>query len=156
MGFLVVLLVLSAFVWEVGAKEEAFSTVEDAEQALEESYVAVLEAEEDGANVSRLLDRLNRAGRYLTVARICLKTGKFECAVGNASLCMNQLDGVVGDAQELREKAMRKSTIRSWIMVVGSVIAEIGVIYGGWRGWKRFKRWRHNQQRSEEGVEGGP
>jgi len=50
---------------DVGA---ALSQVEGAEEAVSEAYLAVLEADREGSDVSRLLEQLSRSGEYLAAA----------------------------------------------------------------------------------------
>ncbi|MFW6117798.1 MAG: hypothetical protein ACOC6G_04350 [Thermoproteota archaeon] len=146
---------LSLRVLEVTGDQDVFSTVGGAEQLMEESYEAVSEAEEAGADVSSLLEELNHAGQYLTVAKACLRIGNFEDAKGNATLCIEGVEGIQEEARVLGSKAVKRSVRNSWIMISGSAIAVIGVVYGGWWGWKRFKRWYHQQnlESKKEGIE---
>jgi hypothetical protein len=119
---------------------EAVSSVEGAEEAVAEAFGAVLEAESAGGNVSCLLDRLGVAAGYLAAARICLRIGDFDGAVGNASLCVEALDGLVEDAETLGDKAARESSQRFWMTISGSVVGVVVVACASYLGWNWFKK----------------
>ncbi|MFQ6063888.1 MAG: hypothetical protein ACE5L6_00255 [Candidatus Bathyarchaeia archaeon] len=139
---LLFVLLWSGFVFGVGAVDEegAVSAVEGAEGNVVEAYGVVLEAEKAGANVSSLLDRLDVAAEYLAVAWMCLRLGDSDGAVGNASLCVEALDGIAGDAAVLREKAIKERGERNWITISGSVVGVVLVLCGSWFGWASFKK----------------
>jgi hypothetical protein len=132
------------------------STVAGAEETVIEAYEAVLEAETVGADVSGLLDRLDAAGAYLALARMCSRTGNMEGALGNASLSGEALDRLVQEAWSLRDKAVREAGERFWMAIGGSVVGVAMVICGGWLGWRWFKkRYSHRSlELKPEVVEG--
>jgi hypothetical protein len=142
---LVVLCVLvsSVFVLGVpvsGVEGEAVSAVEGAEAAVAEAFGAVWEAEGAGGNVSGLLDRLDVAADYLATARMCLRAGDSEGAVGNASLCVEALEGLVDDAVVLRASVVAESGQRFWMAISGSVVGVVAVVCGSFFGWRWFKK----------------
>jgi len=126
-------------------EEVATSAVEGAEEAMVEAYDGVWEAERAGADVSGLLDRLDIAAEYLALARTCLRTGDFEAAVDNASFCIGALDGVVDEAEVLRDRAVKEWGARSELTIGGSVVAVLTVAAICWLGWNLFKE-RHRRQ----------
>ena len=136
-------LVSSVFVLGVTAsatESEAVSAVEGAEAAVAEAFGAVLEAERAGGNVSELLDRLDVAAAYLATAKVCVRTGDFAGAVGNAGLCVEALEGLVKDAAALRDTAARASVQRLWITTSGSVVGVVIVVCGSFLSWRWFKQ----------------
>jgi hypothetical protein len=138
------------------AEDISLSTVEGAEETVIEAYEAVLEAETVGADVSGLLDRLDIAGAYLALARMCSRTGNIEGAMDNARLSVEALDGLVEEAWSLRDKAVRKAGERFWMAIGGSVVGVAVVVCGGWFGWGWFKT-RYSQRSLEmksEVIEG--
>ena len=144
---LFVLFVLVSSVSALGAmasavESEAVSAVEGAEEAVAEAFGAVVEAERAGGNVSELLDRLDFAAAYLATAKMCLRTGEFDGAVGNASLCMGALEGLVDDAAALRANAVTASSARFGMAIGGSVVGVVAVVCGSVVGWRWFKQ-RH-------------
>ena len=117
----------------------ALSQVEGAEEAVSEAYLAVRETEREGADVSGLLERLNLSGGYLAAARLCLRLGNLEGAVGNASLCVQSLEGLVEDAEALKDTAIKETGEHFWMAIGGSAVG-IGVVVGGcWLGWRWFQ-----------------
>lgn len=136
-------LVSSGFVLNIealSAEDVAVSAVNGAEQAVTRTYRAVLEAESAGADVSGLLERLDVAARYLALARICLRIGDFDGAVGNASFCVETLDRIVDDAGVLRDRAVRELGERSWMAIGGSIVGVVAVVCVGFLGWNLFKK----------------
>jgi hypothetical protein len=120
--------------------EIALIQVEAAEDAVSEAYRAVLEAGRAGADVSELLDSLNLCGEYLAAARLSLRKGALDSAVGNASLCVQSLDGLVADAETQKEMAIKRAGER-FRMAIGESATGIGVVVGGsWLGWRWFKK----------------
>ena len=154
------LFVLFTFVSSVSAlgikaasvEESTLSAVEGVEETVADAYGAVLEAERAGADVSGLLNRLNEAGGYLALARMCLRTGNLEGAVGNASLSVQALDGLADDADVLREEAVKESGERAWMAIGGSAVGVVAVVCGGWLGWRWFKK-RYYERTLEMGPE---
>lgn len=121
-------------------KDRAVSTVDSAELAMGSAYDAVLEAEEAGANVSGLLVRLNAAAEYLAAANMCLRVRDFDGAFGNASFCVEALDGILYDAEVLRDRAIRERSQRSLMTISGSILCVVVVVCGCWLGWSFFKK----------------
>ena len=119
--------------------------VEDIEETVVEIYEVLLEAEKAGVNISGLLDRLDVAGEYLTLARMCLKTGNLADAARNAGLSVEALDGLMDDASVLRDKAIQESGERFWMTIGGSVVGVATVVCSGWLSWSWFKRWYHRR-----------
>ena len=132
------------------------STVENVEKTVVEAYGAVFEAESVGADVSELLERLNTAGEYLALARMSLRTENIENAMGNASLSMEALDGLIEEAGFLRDKVIRESGERSWMAIGGSVVGVVAVICCSWMSWNWFKKRYHRRtlEMRPEVVEG--
>lgn len=135
--------VLGGIVW--GFEDVAVSAVEGAEGDVVEAYCVVLEAEGAGANVSSLLDQLDVAAEYLAVARMCLRLGDSDGAVGNASLCVEALDGIAGDAAVLKEKAIKEQGEHNWMTLSGSVVGMVAVVCGSWFGWASFKKYYYRR-----------
>lgn len=128
------LLVLSAI-----AANEAASTVGDAENVVVLGYKAALEAEEAGADVSALLAQLNVAAEYLSLAKSSLRRGDFESATGNASLCIEAAEGIAGDAEALRDSALRERFEYYPRVISASMIGIIVAISVSFLSWMAFK-----------------
>jgi len=160
---LVVLLLLSAFVFpffvlRAGAfsGDVATSAISEAEEVVASAYEAVLEAENAGADVSGLLDKLNEAGMLLAEAQIASRLGDFDEAVLLASLCSGIGESVKNEAYELRVEAYGSRVMVSWLTMAGSTIGVVAVVFGSFLGWRVFKR-RYIQQvlRLKPGVAKG-
>jgi hypothetical protein len=120
--FLVVLLVLSAFVFsffvsraDASSEDEAVSAISEAEEAVGLAYEAVLEAENVGAEVSGLLDKLDEAGMLLAEAQVSFRLGDFDEAYGSRVMV-------------------------SWLTMAGSLVGVAVVAFGSFWGWRVFKR----------------
>lgn len=116
------------------------SQVEEAEAAIDEAYVAVFEADMEGADVSELLKILDLAGEYLASARMNLRKGDFERAASNASLCIQSLEGSVENANILKNTVIKENDKRYWTAIGGSAVGVIMAIGGCWLSWKWFKK----------------
>jgi hypothetical protein len=77
--------------------------VTEADNALVMAYEAVLKAENVGANVSVLLDRLNVGGEYLSEAYFWANFGDYERANLYAGLCSDTVTSVNEEAVLLEE-----------------------------------------------------
>ena len=140
-----VLCALVSSVFMLGIKgsdveDVAVSAIDGADQAVADAYHAVLEAESAAADVSGLLERLDVAAKYLASARMCLTVGDFDCAVGNASFCVEALEGMVNDAGVLRDRASRQRYEHSWRMIGGSTVGVAVAVCVTLFGWRLFRR----------------
>jgi len=116
------------------------SAIDRAEESVVSAYEAVLDAEEVGADVSELLDRLNVAGEYLAEARVCLGLGDFDEAVRLADLCYDVVEGVEGEAFGLESEAHALGVTDSVVRMVGSMVGVVVVVFLGFVFWRVFKR----------------
>jgi hypothetical protein len=116
------LLVLTAFVsglldslCVVGlADDDVPSKIATAEDALQRAFVAVLEAENAGANVSALLVKLDVAGKNLTEAEMDYKSGRLVEALSKAEGCSALANGVVDEALILKSSALINARSAEW------------------------------------------
>jgi hypothetical protein len=112
----------------------------DAEEALDSAYIAVLDAERAGANVSDLLVRLSVGGEYLSKAYFWYRLGAFENASRFASFCQDVVGNVGDDAVGLRNEAERLTREDVLIRVFGSAIGVVIVMILGFLVWGVFRR----------------
>lgn len=119
--------------------------VAEAEEALVSAYGVVLEAEEAGANVSLLLDKLNVGGEYLVEAYVWDRLGDSENTSRFSGLCYDIAEDVQSDAVELRDEA--KSSPKSEFVAVmfRSVVGVILVVGLCFVVWLVFK-WRYRKK----------
>jgi hypothetical protein len=138
MGFLVILgvcMVRDAF----GVTyQEAAGQVADASQALGKAFDSIANAEQNGANVSLLLSRLDWAGSNLTWAEMALAAGNYSDAVSFAGVCKSEADAVGVDAVVLGNNAVLAAG-NWWRMVVFSVVGSAVFVVALLFVWRRFK-----------------
>lgn len=128
------------------ASEEAVPLeVVEAEAALVLAYDSVSEAEEEGAHVSELLDKLSLGGKYLGEAYVAVRLGDSVNAVRLASLCVEAVDGVEVEAVLLRDEAARMKKEDFLVRVFGSVVGIFIVLVAGFVLWEIFKGRYHDR-----------
>jgi hypothetical protein len=119
--------------------QEAVGQVADADQALRNAFNGVVGAEQQGANVSLLLNRLDGAGSDLTLAEVALAAGNYSDAVSFAGACRSEALLVDADAVALGNDAAIVAG-DWWMMVVFSVASSlvfVVVLFFVWRGFRR-------------------
>lgn len=114
--------------------------VAEAEEALVSAYDVVLEAEESGANVSGLLDKLTVGGEYLAEAYVWVRLGNSENTTHFAGLCHDIAEYVQSDAVELRDEAKDSWMSEPVVVMLRSVVGVILVVGLCFVGWLVFKR----------------
>jgi len=149
-GVLLVLFALVSSVFVLGSlaadgEDVAVSSMDEAEDSVGLAYETVLEAEEAGANVSRLLARLNVAGDYLARAHLALRKGDFAGVVDNADRGREIAEEVEADAGELKELAPQQRRQNLLFSMIRSTIAISGIGVGSVISWHEFKR-RYNRR----------
>ena len=144
---LLILALLSFFLFpiftlKVGASNDdmAALSVIRAEEALASAYEAVLEAEQAGANVSELLDRLNVAGEHFAEANMLYRLGDFDGAVHSADIARPPAEEVRRSAEELKIDAYESWIASLLIRITGSIVGVIAAVIVIFIGWRIFKR----------------
>jgi len=101
-----VLLSVSAFrTVSASDKDDAWRSIQRAEQAVSSAFEAVSDAESAGADVSGLIVELNRSVGFLSEANILFRNGDFGGAARLADLSVGIVEGV--DRWELDGSVMR-------------------------------------------------
>jgi cobalamin biosynthesis Mg chelatase CobN len=121
--------------------------VAEAEEALVSAYGVVLEAEEAGADVSGLLEKLNDGDEYLVEAYASVRLGDSENTSRFAGLCHEIAENVQSDAAELKDEAKDSWMSESVMVMLGSVVGVILVVGLCFVGWRVFKRRYHKRMR---------
>jgi hypothetical protein len=139
-----VLFVSPAFCY---SEDEARVAVEAAESKILSCYNATFEAEKAGADVSGLLEVLNEAGWLLSEAKLAYNNEDFDLAYEYAVNCSQKLDEIAIQANSLKIEAEQAGYMDFLVNYVGSAVASVVVVVGGYAAWIFFKR-------REKGVEG--
>jgi len=137
---LVFVLTLSMFKTSALSENVVASDIERAEGVMLTAYLAVLEAEEAGANVSGLLAQLNVAGDGLAQAYVLYRLGDFDNADRFADLCSEISERVRADALKLRDQAILDADQRFRWTKTGSIIGVVAILCLCFLGWRAFKR----------------
>jgi hypothetical protein len=117
----------------------ATTAINQAEVNLNSAFMAVAEADGEGAYVENLLGDLEVAGDLLSEAHVAFRSGDYESAGVLATECEQTTDGVVEEASRLQAFAERTRTdtllFTSFLSGLGLVVLLIlGII-----GWKVLK-----------------
>lgn len=140
--FVVFILVFSWFAHACFAVEkvDAEEALIDAENILSSAYVAVLEVEKSGGNVSGLLVKLDSGGRFLVEAQMCYRNGDFVGAVYYADLSVRNVTGLIEEAGQLKVLAVSGYNERFFQTMAASVTAVSVIVLGSVVGWRIFKQ----------------
>ena len=140
--FVVFILLFSWFMHACFAadKADADEALIDAENVLSSVYVAVLEVEKSGGNVSGLLVKLDSGGRFLAEAQMCYRNGDFDGAVYYADLSVRNVTGLVEEAGQLEALAVSEYNERLFQTMAASVTAVGVIVLGSVVGWRIFKQ----------------
>lgn len=122
------------------SESEAELKIGEAEMAVSSAYVAVLEAEKSGADVSGLLVKLTYGGEFLAEAQMCYRSGDFGGGVYYADLSVRSVEGLVGEAGQLKALAMDEHKERAFQTLASSGVAVVVIVLGSVVVWLLFKR----------------
>lgn len=119
----------------------AQKALSDAENVVASAYLAVVEAEKAGANVSELISKLEVAADWLAEANNAFRLGDYDEAYDFAVNCVKALEGVAYEAEVLMEEAQRSRSERLFLSAaysgVGLSLLFVFSLFG-WRYLKRF------------------
>jgi len=125
-------------------QDEAYNAVQLGEEAISLAFKAVLEAENAGANVSGLVQRLNEAVGFLSEARVLAANGSFDREVAEfTSRCVDVADRVRDEALALLASALAHRDFVSRLSVAGSVVGVsvfLSFMFLSWRWFKVYYR----------------
>jgi hypothetical protein len=120
---------------------DAEKALDDAENALASAYLAVVEAENAGANVSDLNLKLQIAGKCLANASNAFRLGNFGEAYNYALNCTKIVEGLIYEAKALKEETLKSREER---LFVSAACSSVGLSFlfvfslFGWRPLKAF------------------
>jgi hypothetical protein len=139
MGFFVVLGVCLVHDVFGVSYQDAAGQVADADQALRSAFDSVVGAEQQGANVSLLLSRLDGAGSDLNLAEVALAAGNYSEAISYAGVCRSAALSVGADAVALGNDTAVVAA-NWWMTVVFSVASSVVFVVGLFSVWRWFRR----------------
>ena len=139
-AFLLFLLPFPTLLVSASSEDVVALALTEAEETVASAHEAVLEAEQAGANVSGLLDKLNLGAEYLAEAYVWYRLGVFENASRFAGLCYEVVGGVSSEAVELRDEAKRLGDVDFVVNMIGSVVGVISVFVFCSVAWFVFRR----------------
>jgi hypothetical protein len=142
-GMVLLVSLFSGLVVSVTAvsSQDAATSVSEAEQSLAQAYIAVLDAERAGANVSSLLVRLNEGADLLSESQLALEDGNSVEASRLATLLSSVAGDVWDEAARLKVEAGDAAVNRSWFYLVVSVVVVSVVLVASGLGYRYFKGW---------------
>jgi len=120
-------------------KTDAEKALDDAENALASAYLAAVEAENAGANVSRLNLKLRIAGECLANANNAFRLGNYEVAYAYASNCTKIVEDLVYEAETLKEEAMKSREERLFVSAACSSVGLSFLFVFSLFGWRHLK-----------------
>ena len=138
--FLFLLLPISVSYTNAETSDEIAAALTRAEELSVSSFEAVLEAEQAGANVSGLLNRLNLAGETLAEAYFFYNSGVYENATYFVNLCCEILEDVMNEAIELNDETkslMETNLVVTFVMSSVSVVIVVVLCYFTWMVFRR-------------------
>lgn len=115
--------------------DDTFSVISKAEFRVIACYRAIMDAERDGANITKMVSILNRASWLLSKAKLAYNYSDYESAVKYASECLLTLDGFTEYAGVLRREAKEASQRDFMFNFVGAGVSALCIIAGGYAAW---------------------
>jgi len=124
------------------SESEASLALANAEVTVVSAYQAVLKAEEAGANVSGLLDRLNEAGENLAYARMAYNHNPrdLDKTISFANSGKDIAEEVQNAAVKLRDSALSGSMRRMLYTMIASVVSVAFIALGSLWFWHLLKK----------------
>jgi hypothetical protein len=104
----------------------------EAEEAVAEAYLAVLLAEDAGADVSTLMLKLNEAGDYLSKSRQLSSASDLDEAIRLAG-------EIQSEATDLKETARSLNLQHTMLTMITSIVAIVLIVIGSILLWGHFK-----------------
>ena len=120
--------------------QRPFQLVE-ANQALQDAFVAVLEAEQAGANVAGLLGQLSSAADLLAQAEISYRIGDVYGAFDKATSVSVVASEVENDAVRVGSLALNRGEIAIYSSVAVSFVGGVFFVFVVFLIWKWFRQY---------------
>ena len=120
--------------------DNATLEITQAEEVLVTAYYDVLDAEQSGANVSLLVDKLNLGSKYLSEAYVSYRLGEYEDSIRLADQSVGVVKNLEDEAADLKFEAEEASKNNFIIRSFGSSISVVIVIIVGFLVWRVFRQ----------------
>lgn len=119
---------------------DAVDAISLAKSTILDCYNAAKQAETAGANITTLVDTLNKASSLLSQAEFAYATSDFNAALNLAVRSQNSLNGFVAEASALKETATVQVNQNFLLSVIGSIIGTFAIMIGGFAAWRFIKK----------------
>ena len=119
--------------------DQATAKLQAANNAINQAFNSVLDAEKAGANVTGLLNQLNDAANLLSNAENAYRTGNFDVATNNADIILLVTQQVTVSSQSNKENALNSAHTMFWTNSALTVIAAIVLVVVLLLLWRRTK-----------------
>ena len=120
--------------------DQTASKLQAANNAVEQAFNAVLDAEKAGANVTGLLAQLNDAAGILAQAEDSYRTGDSNTAAAQADSVLPIAQEVTTAAQVAKQTALVSGQNAFWSTIAFTVIGAFVFVLVLFLVWRRFKR----------------
>lgn len=122
------------------SEADAQSAVNEASQRIVTCYETVAKASNAGANVTALLQILNKAGGLLSRAELALENGDLNSSYVLALQSQQMLEGFEAQALGEQNTASHANFVSFMINVVGSLVGAVAVLGGSFAVWTQLKK----------------
>ena len=129
----------SRFPFYVYGGDDASSKIAEADNAVKQAFVATLEAEKAGADVSTLVAKLNEAEQLLTDANFASQVENYSGAIQLAEQCISSVNGVAEEAASQKSAAEKNHEKRLIATVVTTSFGLSLLLILSMLGWRFFK-----------------
>ncbi len=123
----------------LASQGSAESQISSAKNLIKDCYLAVKEAEAEGADIGTLMVTLNEAGLLLSEAELAYSVKEYSLADDYARQSRSKLSNLISQAQDLRQTAINAGT-QEFVTLTLSLLASIGILSGGIAAWVVLKR----------------
>jgi hypothetical protein len=120
--------------------DQTSSKLQAANTAVERAFIAVLDAEKAGANVTVLLVQLNVAEGFLAQAENSYRTGYYSGATAQAGIVLSTAQQVTVAAQDAKQTAIASGQNAIWYTIVFTAIGIFDFVLALFMVWHWFKR----------------
>lgn len=140
LGFLALTLLLLGTPSAFAQTNTVSSKLQVADDAVNQAFGLVLDAERSGANGSNLLIQLNVAANLLSQAENAYRIGDNKTASADAGNVVLIAQHVSTEAQSLKQEVAVSSQNAFWFPIVFSVGSSVVFVLVLFFGWRRFQR----------------